>query len=71
VEWNDRTVEEELQPSFYLMTLVYLTEAKDVKPTHTWVSEKDLLGGSTFFRGLHSLQVGPLEELYGKDPDGF
>ena len=71
VEWNDRTVEEELQPFFYLMTLVYLTEAKDAKPTHTWVSEKDLLGGSTFFRGPHSLQIGALEELYGKDPDGF
>jgi hypothetical protein len=71
VEWNDQTVEEELQPFFYLMTLVYLTETKDVKTTHTWVSEKDLLGGSTFFRGPHSLQVGALEARYGKDPSAF
>ncbi len=71
VEWNDQTVEEELQPFFYLMTLVYLTETKDVKPTHTWVSEKDLLGGSTFFRGPHSLQVAELEARYGKDPSAF
>jgi hypothetical protein len=69
--WNDKTVEEELPSFFYLMTLVYLTEAKDIKPTHTWVSEKDLLGGSTFFRGPHQLPVKELENLYGKDPDAF
>lgn len=71
MEWNDKTVEEELPSFFYLMTLVYLTEAKDIKPTHTWVSEKDLLGGSTFFRGPHQLPVKELENLYGKDPDAF
>jgi hypothetical protein len=53
------------------MVLVYLTEAKEIKPTHTWISEKDLKGGSTFFRGPHSLQVEELEDLYGKDPDAF
>lgn len=71
VEWNDQIMEEELDPFFYLMTLVYLTEAKETKPTHTWVSEKDLIGGSTFFRGPHGLQVGALEGLYGKDPSVF
>jgi hypothetical protein len=53
------------------MVLCYLTEAKETKPTHTWVSEKDLKGGSTFFRGPHSLQVGELEDFYGKNPDAF
>jgi hypothetical protein len=71
VEWNDRTVEEELHHFFYLMVLVYLTEAKEIKPTHTWVSEKDLKGGSTFFRGPHSLEVGELEDVYGRNPDAF
>ena len=71
MEWNDKTVEEELHPFFCLMVLVYLTEAKDIKATHTWVSEKDLPGGSTFFRGPHQLQVRELEDLYGKDPDAF
>jgi hypothetical protein len=71
VEWNDQPVEEDLRPFFYLMVLVYLTEAKEIKPTHTWISEKDLKGGSTFFRGPHSLQVEELEDLYGKDPDAF
>jgi len=68
---NDKPVEEAFRPFFYLMVLVYLTEAKEIKPTHTWVSEKDLLGGSTFFRGPHQLPVKELEELYGKAPDAF
>jgi len=28
------------------------------------ISEKDLKGGSTFFRGPHSFSVGDLEDLY-------
>ena len=71
MERNDKPVEEEIPPFFYLMVLVYLTEAKDIKPTHTWISEKDLVGGSTFFRGPHQLPVKDLEEPYGKDPDAF
>jgi hypothetical protein len=71
MEWNDKTFEEALSPFFHLMLLVYLTEAKDIKPTHTWISEKDLMGGSTFFRGPHQLQVKEVEDLYGKDPEAF
>jgi hypothetical protein len=71
MERNDKTVEEGLSSFFCLMVLVYLTEAKDIKPTHTWISEKDLLGGSTFFRGPHQLQVQEVEELYGRDPEAF
>lgn len=71
LRWNDQPVEEELTPFFRLMVLVYLTEARDVLPRHTWVSEKDLKGGSTFFRGPHSLQVREIEGRYGKDPDAF
>jgi hypothetical protein len=71
VEWNDQPVEEDLRPFFYLMVLVYLTDAKEIKPTHTWISEKDLKGGSTFFRGPHGLLVEELEDLYGKNPDVF
>ena len=71
VEWNDKPLEEELPPYFYLMVLVYLNEAKVIKPTHTWVSEKDLKGGPIFFRGPHSLQVKAMENLYGKDTEAF
>jgi hypothetical protein len=71
VEWNDQLVEEELHPFFTLMVLVYLVEAKNIIPTHTWVSEKDLKGGSTFFRGPHNLQVEELENLYERNLDAF
>ena len=71
MEWNDKPVEEALRPYFYLMALVYLTEAKDIKPAHAWISEKDLKGGSTFFRGPHRLEVDELTNLSGKDPDAF
>lgn len=71
LEWNDQSVEEELPPFFYLMVLAYLTEAKEIKPTHTWISEKDLKGGSTFFRGPHRLHVDGLETVFGRNPDAF
>ena len=71
MEPNDKPVEEDLHPFFVLMVLVYLVEAKDLKPTHTWISEKDLKGGSTFFRGPHRLQVEELEARYGKNPAAF
>jgi len=71
IEWNDKPVEESLHPYFSLMVLVYLTEAKDIKPTHTWISEKDLKGGSTFFRGPHRLEVEEVINLFGKDPEAF
>src|SRR4030043_979228 len=71
IEWNDKPVEESLHPYFSLMVLVYLTEAKDIKPTHTWISEKDLKGGSTFFRGPHRLEVEELINLFGSDPEAF
>ena len=71
MEWNDKPVQEALHPYFTLMVLVYLTEAKDIKPTHTWISEKDLKRGSTFFRGPHRLEVEELIDLFGKDPEAF
>ncbi len=71
MEWNDHPVEEELHQYFYLMVLVYLTNAKDIKPTHTWVNEKGLKGGFTFFQGPHRLQVQELINLFGKDPEAF
>ena len=71
VERNDQAVEEELQSFFFLMVLVYLTEAKDIQPSHSWISGEDLKGGSTFFRGIHRLHVDELEALYGRDPEAF
>jgi len=71
VECNDQGGDEEIPFFFSLMILIYLIEAKDIQVLHTWVSEKDLKGGSTFFRGPHRLQVDDLERVYGRDPERF
>jgi hypothetical protein len=71
VAWNDQPIEEDVSFFFSLMVLAYLNEAKDLNLTHTWVSEKDLRGGATFFRGPHHLQVEEMEKRYGRDPEGF
>ena len=71
MEGNDQPVDEELPFFLSLMILAYLLEAKEVKPSHTWVSGKDLKGGATFFRGPHGLDVRDLEERYGRNPEAF
>jgi hypothetical protein len=71
VEGNDQPMEKELPFFLSLMILAYLLEVKEVKPSHTWVSGKDLKGGSTFFRGPHSFDMKDLEDRYGKDPEAF
>ena len=71
LEWNDQPIEEDLTYFFRLMVFSYLAEAKEVKPSHTWVSEKDLKGGSTFFRGPHGLETAVVERRYGRDPEAF
>ena len=63
--------EENLRDYFYLTVLLYLLEAKEGEPTHTWISEKELKGGTTFFRGPHALRVEELKTAFGKDPEAF
>jgi hypothetical protein len=58
-------------PEFELLLLTYLTQAADVPPEGTWVSEKDLPGGSLFFRGPHALPLEPLRARFGDDLPGF
>ena len=63
--------EETLRDYFYLMVLLYLLKAKEGEPTHTWISEKELQGGTTFFRGPHALQVEEVRAAFGKNPEAF
>ena len=58
-------------PDFQLLVVSYLLYARNIEPVGKWVSEKDLSGGSTFFRGPHALPSAPLEKKFGTDPDGF
>jgi hypothetical protein len=56
---------------YQLLLVSYLNSAQNIGPTGNWVSEKELLGGSIFFRGPHALPAAPLEQRFGCDPDGF
>ncbi len=68
---GDRCEEEGLRDYFYLMVLLYLIDAQKDNPTYTWVSQAELKGGTTFFRGPHALRVEELREAFGKDPEAF
>jgi hypothetical protein len=68
---GDLCEEEKLRDYFFLMVLLYLLKAKEGEPTHTWVSEKELRGGTTFFRGPHTLRTEELKENFGRDADAF
>lgn len=58
-------------PEFELLLLSYLIHAQDTSLAGDWISEKDLPGGSTFFRGTHCLPLEPLVRRFGGNPDAF
>jgi hypothetical protein len=62
---------EPLSMDFYLISLIYLTEARTSEPTRRWISEKDMRGGEMFFRGPHALPLAEVTEKYGNNPDAF
>jgi hypothetical protein len=55
----------------HLVLLTYLNHCTPEPPTGNMVSEKQLSGGHTFFRGVHALGTDPLVKVFGKDPEGF
>jgi hypothetical protein len=42
-----------LHDYFYLFIIHYLLKSKEIEISNEWISEKDLPGGTTFFRGPH------------------
>ena len=58
-------------PEFQLTLLSYLIHAQEIPRTGKWVSEKDLRGGSIFFRGPHQLPAAPLVKKFGKNAELF
>ena len=63
--------EEPFRDNFYLMVLLYLLNAKGGQPANHWISEKELKGGTTFFRGPHALPVEEIRRTFGTDAEGF
>jgi hypothetical protein len=60
-----------LTEEFQILLIRYLVAGDGGPLENVDVSEKDFPGGVTFFQGPHTLQVAPIADLYGKDPDAF
>lgn len=56
---------------FCIVVLHYLLDAQFVPLTGKIISEKQIKGGSTFFRGPHALLVEPVKSRYESDAAGF
>lgn len=59
------------QDLFYLFVIYYLLKSKDITARNEWISEKDLPGGATFFRGPHEIPTGLITGRYGNDIEAF
>ncbi len=56
---------------FDLFVIYYLLRAKDIRLREEWVSEKDLPGGSTFFRGPHQIPTDLISQRFDNDLEQF
>lgn len=46
---------QQIHDYFYLFIIHYLLKSKEIELSNTWISEKDIPGGPTFFRGPHEI----------------
>jgi hypothetical protein len=49
----------------------YLLWAKELEPASGWISEKDMPGGTTFFRGPHAIPTDLITAGVGNSADAF
>ena len=56
---------------FDLFAMYYLLRVKDIPLAGEWISEKDLPGGQTFFRGPHLVPTELISNRYANDLQGF
>lgn len=50
-----------------LFIIYYLLRSKEIKVSREWISEKDIPGGATFFRGPHKIPTHIIEQRYGNN----
>lgn len=60
-----------LHEYFTLFAVHYLLLAKDIQPSGQWISEKDMAGGATFFRGPHAIPTQAITEKADNSCDRF
>jgi hypothetical protein len=56
---------------FYLFIVYYLLKSKEIEISNEWISEKDIPGGATFFRGPHEIPTDLISRRYNNDTDEF
>lgn len=56
---------------FLLFVVYYLLRAESTPACNQWVSEKDLPGGATFFRGPHEIPTRLISTAFGEDTEAF
>ena len=56
---------------FPLFIIYYLLKAKDIKVSGEWISDKDIPGGSTFFRGPHDIPTNHICSRFNNDIEAF
>jgi hypothetical protein len=54
-----------------LFTIHYLLETKTARLDEAWISEKEIPGGATFFRGPHALPTELITKRFGNDLGAF
>ncbi|MEE4242593.1 MAG: DUF3786 domain-containing protein, partial [Desulfopila sp.] len=58
---------EEPHEYFSVFLINYLLAEKKTVPVSNWISENDLVGGVTFFRGPHKIPTELITATYGND----
>ena len=54
-----------------LFIIYYILRSKDVNISKEWISEKDIPGGATFFRGPHKIPTHIIETRYENNIEEF
>jgi hypothetical protein len=55
----------------YIFIINYLLKAKEIGLSQEWISEKDMPGGATFFRGPHEIPTRLISSRFSGDIEAF
>jgi len=56
---------------FYFFIVFFLLRAKETQPSGQWISEKEIPGGTTFFRGPHEIPTHLISGQYDNNINAF
>jgi hypothetical protein len=60
-----------LDDYFHLIAIHYLLGAKVIDCANEWISEKDVAGGATFFRGPHRIPTDLIADRFNNNIEAF